>query len=101
MRVGSFAMSEPFDVSSAAAMPVCGTSLRITSARYSPSLKSTCGAVPENPYRYVTRDPRGAFFTFTTTPGQDLLRLDISVDQAHEAVLDALAAQTAAAREQR
>ncbi|WSQ06340.1 hypothetical protein OG604_50725 [Streptomyces sp. NBC_01231] len=42
-----------------------------------------------------------SFFTFTATPGQDLLRLDISVDQAHEAVLDALAAQTAAAREQR
>lgn len=42
-----------------------------------------------------------SFFTFTTTPVQDLIRLDISVDQAHEAVLDALAARTAAAREQR
>lgn len=41
-----------------------------------------------------------SFFTFTTTPGQDRIRLDISVDQAHEAVLDALAARTAAAREQ-
>ncbi|MFH8472527.1 hypothetical protein [Streptomyces sp. NPDC018000] len=42
-----------------------------------------------------------SFFTFTTTPGQDLIRLDISVDQAHEEVLDALAVRTAAAREQR
>ncbi|MET7853080.1 hypothetical protein ABZU45_42300 [Streptomyces avermitilis] len=42
-----------------------------------------------------------SFFTFTTTPGQDLVRLDISVDQAHEEVLDALAARTAAAGEQR
>ena len=42
-----------------------------------------------------------SFFTFTTTPGQYLIRLDISVDQAHEAVLDALAARTAAVGEQR
>ncbi|MFF5363730.1 hypothetical protein ACFY4I_30775 [Streptomyces scabiei] len=42
-----------------------------------------------------------SFFTFTTAPGQDLIRLDISVDQAHEPVLDALAARTAAAGEQR
>ncbi len=42
-----------------------------------------------------------SFFTFTTTPDQDLIRLDISVDQAHEAVLDALAARPAAAGEQR
>lgn len=42
-----------------------------------------------------------SFFTFTTTPGKDLIHLDISVDQAHEAVLDALAARTAAAGEQR
>ncbi|MFF1507157.1 hypothetical protein [Streptomyces sp. NPDC058326] len=42
-----------------------------------------------------------SFFTFTTTPGQGLIRLDISVDQAHGAVLDALAARTAAAREER
>ncbi|MFI1280989.1 hypothetical protein ACH4U5_09545 [Streptomyces sp. NPDC020858] len=54
-----------------------------------------------------------SFFTFTTTPGKDLIQLDIVVDQAHEAVLDALAArcgrlggesraaETAAAGEQR
>ncbi|GGW68958.1 hypothetical protein GCM10010503_52690 [Streptomyces lucensis JCM 4490] len=42
-----------------------------------------------------------SFFTFTTMPGQDLFRLDISVDQAHEPVLDALAVRTAAAGEQR
>ncbi|MFB7176849.1 hypothetical protein ACFCYI_03960 [Streptomyces sp. NPDC056257] len=42
-----------------------------------------------------------SFFTFTTTPGEDLIRLDIEVDQEHEAVLDALAARTAAAGEQR
>ncbi|MFJ9813373.1 hypothetical protein ACIRTB_34660 [Streptomyces sp. NPDC101158] len=42
-----------------------------------------------------------SFFTFITTPGADVIRLDISVDQAHEPVLDALAARTAAAREQR
>ncbi|MDX3523317.1 hypothetical protein [Streptomyces scabiei] len=42
-----------------------------------------------------------SFFTFSTIPGQNLIRLDIAVDQAHEAVLDALAARTAAAGEQR
>ena len=42
-----------------------------------------------------------SFFTFTTTPGEDLIGLDISVDPAHEAVLDALAAQNAAAGESR
>jgi hypothetical protein len=42
-----------------------------------------------------------SFFTFTTTPGEGLVVLDISVDAAHEAVLDALAARTAAAGEQR
>ncbi|MEU3774287.1 hypothetical protein AB0F11_13985 [Streptomyces sp. NPDC032472] len=42
-----------------------------------------------------------SFFTFTTTPGEDLIALDISVDPAHEAVLDALAARTAASRESR
>ncbi|WP_327359993.1 hypothetical protein [Streptomyces sp. NBC_01296] len=42
-----------------------------------------------------------SFFTFTTTLGEDLVGLDISVDPAHEAVLDALAARTAAAGKQR
>ncbi|WP_306312092.1 hypothetical protein [Streptomyces hydrogenans] len=37
-----------------------------------------------------------SFFTFTTTPGEDLIALDIAVDPAHESVLDALAARTAA-----
>lgn len=41
------------------------------------------------------------FFTFTTTPSEDLIRLDISVEQAHQPVLEALAARTAAAGEQR
>ncbi|MEU1037128.1 hypothetical protein ACFYP4_07020 [Streptomyces sp. NPDC005551] len=36
-----------------------------------------------------------SFFTFTTTPGEDLTGLDIVVDAEHEAVLDALAARTA------
>lgn len=36
-----------------------------------------------------------SFFTFTTTPGQGLIGLDIAVDAAHEAVLDALAVRTA------
>ncbi|MFE2021442.1 hypothetical protein ACFW9O_25700 [Streptomyces sp. NPDC059499] len=36
-----------------------------------------------------------------TTPGEDLIRLDIVVVQAHEAVLDALAVRTAAGGEQR
>ncbi|MEU1076082.1 MULTISPECIES: hypothetical protein [unclassified Streptomyces] len=39
-----------------------------------------------------------SFFTFTTTPGGDLIVLDISVDPAHEAVLDALATRTAASQ---
>ncbi|MFE7551155.1 hypothetical protein [Streptomyces gardneri] len=42
-----------------------------------------------------------SFFTFTTTPDQDLIHLDISVDQAHKAVLEALAARTAATGEPR
>ncbi|MFD6969147.1 hypothetical protein [Streptomyces sp. NPDC059979] len=42
-----------------------------------------------------------SFFTFATTSGEDLIRLDISVDQTHETVLDALAARTALAGEQR
>lgn len=37
-----------------------------------------------------------SFFTFTTTPGEDLIGLDVAVDPAHEKVLDALAARTAA-----
>ncbi|MEV8564795.1 hypothetical protein AB0436_04265 [Streptomyces sp. NPDC051322] len=36
-----------------------------------------------------------SFFDFTTTPGEDLIGLDIAVDQAHERVLDALAARIA------
>ncbi|MGW7196217.1 hypothetical protein [Streptomyces chryseus] len=42
-----------------------------------------------------------SFFTFTTTTGDGLIRLEVSVDHAHEAVLDALAARSAAAGEQR
>ncbi|MFD3538398.1 hypothetical protein ACFWUQ_02720 [Streptomyces sp. NPDC058662] len=41
-----------------------------------------------------------SFFTFTVTPGEDLTGLDIAVDPAHEPVLDALAARTAAAGQQ-
>ncbi|MFF8481906.1 hypothetical protein [Streptomyces antibioticus] len=37
-----------------------------------------------------------SFFTFTVTLGEDLIGLDIEVDQEHAAVLDALAARTAA-----
>ncbi|MFF4283612.1 hypothetical protein [Streptomyces kronopolitis] len=37
-----------------------------------------------------------SFFTFTVTPGEDLIGLDIEVDQPHAAVLEALAARTAA-----
>ncbi|MEU6311527.1 hypothetical protein [Streptomyces sp. NPDC047014] len=40
-----------------------------------------------------------SFFTFTVTPGEGLIRLDIAVDPPHAAVLDALAVRTAAARE--
>ncbi|MFF8953523.1 hypothetical protein ACF09I_32675 [Streptomyces sp. NPDC014940] len=36
-----------------------------------------------------------SFFTFTTVPGAERMGLDIAVDVAHEAVLDALAARTA------
>ncbi|WP_079403854.1 hypothetical protein [Streptomyces sp. 3211] len=39
-------------------------------------------------------------FTFTTHADEGLIRLDISVDQAHEAVLDVLASRTADAGEQ-
>ncbi|KUM71546.1 hypothetical protein AB0937_11980 [Streptomyces sp. NPDC047880] len=42
-----------------------------------------------------------SFFTFAITPGEDMSSLDISVDSAHEAVLDALAARTAASLESR
>ncbi|MFD5266287.1 hypothetical protein [Streptomyces sp. NPDC058335] len=43
-----------------------------------------------------------SFFTFTTTvTGDGLVRLDVSVDLAHEAVLDALAARAADPGEQR
>ncbi|MFF0051672.1 hypothetical protein [Streptomyces sp. NPDC005498] len=38
-----------------------------------------------------------SFFTFAVTPGEDLIGLDITVDQEHAAVLEALAARTAAA----
>ncbi|WP_327136243.1 hypothetical protein [Streptomyces sp. NBC_01343] len=37
-----------------------------------------------------------SFFTFTTAVGEEVIPLDIVVDQAHEPVLDALAARTAA-----
>ncbi|MGA5348692.1 hypothetical protein ACPCSQ_23930 [Streptomyces griseoincarnatus] len=36
-----------------------------------------------------------SFFTFATTPSEDLIGLDIAVDPAREAVLDALAARAA------
>ncbi|WP_030206212.1 hypothetical protein [Streptomyces bikiniensis] len=42
-----------------------------------------------------------SFFTFTVTPGENLVGLDIEVDQQHAAVLDALAARTAAAGQER
>ncbi|MFJ4778156.1 hypothetical protein [Streptomyces sp. NPDC088762] len=38
-----------------------------------------------------------SFFTFTTAAGPNLISVDIAVDPAHETVLDALAARTAAA----
>ncbi|MFG2988176.1 hypothetical protein ACGFZK_02495 [Streptomyces sp. NPDC048257] len=38
-----------------------------------------------------------AFFTFTTTAGEDGIALDIEGDPVHEEVLDALAARLAAA----
>lgn len=37
-----------------------------------------------------------SFFTFTITPGEDLIGLDIAVDQQHAAVLEALATRTTA-----
>ncbi|MFD8474883.1 hypothetical protein ACFV2E_22955 [Streptomyces globisporus] len=37
-----------------------------------------------------------SFFTFTVTPGGNLIGLDIAVDEQHAAVLEALAARTAA-----
>ncbi|MFF8835833.1 hypothetical protein [Streptomyces sp. NPDC015130] len=40
-----------------------------------------------------------SFFTFTVSPGPGLIRLDISVDCAHEAVLDALEERAAARRD--
>ncbi|WRZ95115.1 hypothetical protein OHB54_42480 [Streptomyces sp. NBC_01007] len=42
-----------------------------------------------------------SFFTFATTSGEELVQLEISVDQSYAAVLDALAARTAAVAEQR
>lgn len=42
-----------------------------------------------------------SFFTFTTTPGPDLVGVEVSVEQAHEAGLDAPAVRVAAAGEQR
>lgn len=36
-----------------------------------------------------------SFFIFTTVSGEERMGLDIAVDAAHEAVLDALAARTA------
>ncbi|MER7951943.1 hypothetical protein ABTY59_31590 [Streptomyces sp. NPDC096079] len=37
-----------------------------------------------------------SFFSFTVTPGEDLIGLDIAVDQQHVTVLEALTARTAA-----
>jgi hypothetical protein len=42
-----------------------------------------------------------SFFTFALTPGEDLVQLNIVVDQAREAVLEALAARTGIAGESR
>lgn len=39
-----------------------------------------------------------SFFTFTVSPGPGLIRLDVVVDGAHEAVLDGLGERTAASR---
>ncbi|MFJ6782482.1 hypothetical protein [Streptomyces yangpuensis] len=39
-----------------------------------------------------------SFFSFTLTPGEYVIGLDIAVDPAHEPVLDALVARTAAGR---
>ncbi|WP_367318145.1 hypothetical protein [Streptomyces sp. HUAS ZL42] len=40
-----------------------------------------------------------SFFTFAVTPGEDLVHVDISVDPAHEAVLEAIAVRTGIAGE--
>lgn len=37
------------------------------------------------------------FFTFTVSPGPEQIRLDVEVDRAHEAVLDALQERATAA----
>ncbi|MFK0238066.1 hypothetical protein [Streptomyces vinaceus] len=37
-----------------------------------------------------------SFFSFTVTPGEDLIGLDITVDRQHAVVLDALTARIAA-----
>jgi hypothetical protein len=37
-----------------------------------------------------------SFFAFTTTPGENVIGLDIAVDPAHQGVLDALAVRVAA-----
>ncbi|MFF0429567.1 hypothetical protein ACFYUJ_34980 [Streptomyces sp. NPDC004520] len=42
-----------------------------------------------------------SFFTFAISVSEDAIRLDISVDQAHERVLSALASRTTAVGEQR
>ncbi|MGA8112944.1 MAG: hypothetical protein WCA46_04695 [Actinocatenispora sp.] len=42
-----------------------------------------------------------SFFTFTVTQGQDLVRLEIAVDQAHETILEAVAARAGTVRESR
>ncbi|KUL21049.1 hypothetical protein [Streptomyces regalis] len=42
-----------------------------------------------------------SFFTFEVTPGRGRVQLDISVDAAHETVLEAIAARTGAAGESR
>ncbi|WP_328690158.1 hypothetical protein OHA74_13425 [Streptomyces phaeochromogenes] len=66
-------------------------------------LELAAGAGVEDRVRDLVDRESGccSFFTFTTTADEDRVRLDISVDQAHEAVLDALAVRTAAAGEQR
>ncbi|MEW2083919.1 hypothetical protein [Streptomyces sp. NPDC005283] len=40
-----------------------------------------------------------SFFAFTITPGQDRIHLEISVEAAHETVLEAIAARTGIAGE--
>ncbi|GHE51368.1 hypothetical protein [Streptomyces capitiformicae] len=42
-----------------------------------------------------------SFFTFAVNPGEDLVHLDISVDQAHETVLEAIVVRTGIAGESR